>query len=804
MYTGNTLAPDGRAIITKVVSDCANSEIALDSLAQWAFNPTGSSGGYEIEENYLSIKENLVDRFNLSDRNASEVVQNLRAYGTKFMLLATDPLEIRATILEMLQSELGEKWRLGMLKRMSKASNDTKKLAFLILYLMQHGFEINVLENVLDEIQTFHVATFEKPFSVSDRQRDLREIGLLNQLIYTSENSNKQNIHVMNSIVSAAMFGFKLKDLKINTDTKGLVDHLYEKRAYDQLVSYDELCCSNFGIKKLQNIPEKNSFDKKIVGIHQGLAAISPFMLETIRDDIEGVKRRTLDTYELRIDTSLLASIRETWPDGRVDLLHPKETQTLWRLDNAIDPKLYVFAAPWVHKIDLDSLSLKLDVAKVSTLVCVVFNQIPESVKEILKDRESDYGQLLLIYPTSQKEVRIEQLSGASTPFSSTITKSIVRALDLSISTSDLTKTPQKALGVEVGLGSQYAGKSTGPRLLIGMQETKGIYWVPTRERNWNFGVFGESGSGKTQTIKKILSQLKANHLSFLVLDSFGEYVANDLTNPEFGIVISANEISVNPLEIAKGDSFRGKVAIILDTFKAIFNLSEQELSYLQNGIRRIYLEKGIIEDKPQTWSRLPPTFVELHNTLVRMEESSKEVRGLLQKIEASLKSSLFSRTKTVIPFEKLVSGPVVLHLGGMQTNEMKSLASEFILAKVPRYVENATGEPQLFLVVDGTPNLFKKYTSSLKLLMEARSRGIGVIFPYRDPNNLPEIAFNSTATIMTFRQSDSKVAKLTAERLGTTEQTLNKNLIDKFSAVVRFSSMTEVQRLTASPYSQK
>ena len=358
--------------------------------------------------------------------------------------------------------------------------------------------------------------------------------------------------------------------------------------------------------------------------------------------------------------------------------------------------------------------------------------------------------------------------------------------------------------GVQVGLGTQFIGRAESYKIQIGIQETKGIYWIPTQERNWNFGVFGESGSGKTQVIKNIVSQLKAKQVSYIVLDSFGEYASKEAANQEFGQVVSLNEISVNPLEIANGKSLSEHVYSVVDTLNAIFNLNDIQAHYLKDAIRRSYREKGIYEDNPETWTRTPPIFLAVNKLLVEMEQQSKDVKDLLQKTGPSLNSPLFSRDKTMMPFERLVSGPVVLNLGALGTNEMKALASEFILAKIPRFVENLSVAPQLFVVVDGAPNLFRMHSSSLQFLMEARRSGVGVIFPYRDPNNLPEIAFNSTATIMTFRQSDTKVAKLTAERLNTAEQTLNKNLTDKFSAVVRFSSMTEAQRLSTLAYSKK
>jgi len=269
------------------------------------------------------------------------------------------------------------------------------------------------------------------------------------------------------------------------------------------------------------------------------------------------------------------------------------------------------------------------------------------------------------------------------------------------------------------------------------------------------------------------------------------------------------NEISVNPLELDNTNTPRDREYRVLEILDTVYGLKDWEVAYIRRAIKKSYETKGIVEDSPRTWSKVPPTFQDIRNALELIGEEGKgnarsSTREILQKIGPAFGHQLFSQAKTRIPFEKLVTESLVIDLSGFQNDGMKTLATEFLLEKIPSFTKNSSGDLQLFVAVDSPNEIFGRNSSSLRLLREARQRGIGLIYSCANPSNLPEIALNNTGTILSFRIGDSKNAKIVAEQLGIADQVLHKNLSEKFSAVVKFSTQSGVSKFAIIPYFQK
>ena len=350
--------------------------IALDSLVQWASNPVGKKAGYGIEENYFIIRENLSSRFNISDEIASEYVSRLREYGTQFLLSGADIGKVRSNILEQLKTDSGKKWRQGIIRRLSKSSVEIRRLSYLILYLTSRGFDAKTFETSLDEIRAFYSAAFQSSFNVLEMQDALMDIGILNRLLYTPEDSlTKQYVHAINSLFSPETLGQKVEDLKIQVETNDMISHMFDKKMFDQLRIIDEISRENYGIKRFENGLENFVPDRRVCGHYENYAAISPFLLEEIRDDIHSRKQLRLDEYESRIENSLFKTINESWKDCKIDFIRLKRERALWRLDNGANPKLYVYLALWTTESDLEMLRSKFEVPNASSLIAIILNE---------------------------------------------------------------------------------------------------------------------------------------------------------------------------------------------------------------------------------------------------------------------------------------------------------------------------------------------------------------------------------------------------------------------------------------------
>ncbi len=492
----------------------------------------------------------------MADSIASEYISRLREHGTQFLLSGADILFVRAKILEQLKTDSGKKWRNGILRRLSKSSLEAKRLTYLIWYLISRGFDAKTFETSLDELQAFYSAAFESAFQVLNMQDSLTDIGILNRLLFASEDSlTKQYVHAINSNFTLESLGLKPDDLKIQTESKQFVFHMFDKKMFEQLRLMDEITSENFGIKRFENGLGNFKLDKHAVGCYENYAAVSPFLLEEIRDDIHTRKQQSFEEHESSIENSLFKTINQTWPYCRIDYFRLKRERTLWRLDNGADPKLYVYLALWTSEADLEMLQSKFEVPNASSLIAVILNEPLETTRANLIDKLGNSGERSMICPLNQKVVKAETLKGSSTPFSAEIINSLTGTLNQSSASKKGSEPEPKGINED----AQVWFEPGRPKILIGNQDTRQLFWIPTKERNSNIAVFGDAKSGKTQTIKRTLLELRKTGTPFLVFDSNGDYLPKDSSNREFGSVVSPSEISINPLELDAGNSPRDR-----------------------------------------------------------------------------------------------------------------------------------------------------------------------------------------------------------------------------------------------------
>lgn len=116
--------------VRRVLERYRTDEKMLDAYWQWASNPTPSSGGYALEENCGFIATNLMNRYG---KPAIEVVTRLSSECTH--LRQEDRVhDLRQAIIQVLNGELGEVLREGVLRRLSDpAPRRQALLAWLLM-----------------------------------------------------------------------------------------------------------------------------------------------------------------------------------------------------------------------------------------------------------------------------------------------------------------------------------------------------------------------------------------------------------------------------------------------------------------------------------------------------------------------------------------------------------------------------------------------------------------------------------------------------------------------------------------------
>ncbi|MBP1526522.1 MAG: DUF87 domain-containing protein [Spiroplasma ixodetis] len=174
---------------------------------------------------------------------------------------------------------------------------------------------------------------------------------------------------------------------------------------------------------------------------------------------------------------------------------------------------------------------------------------------------------------------------------------------------------------------------------------------------NKNMLILGESGSGKSFTSKKILTNLIYQNAKVFILDPEREY--QNLTHQLNGEWIDASGTRgniINPLEIYKlneeddnADTFNNQLSLLETFFSLLFpQLTENDevLTLLIELIKEVYFQKNILpsSDFSNLKSTNFPTFNDLYKLIYKKIKEEKNNAKIL-KLD-SLKSKLTSLTQ--------------------------------------------------------------------------------------------------------------------------------------------------------------
>lgn len=243
--------------------------------------------------------------------------------------------------------------------------------------------------------------------------------------------------------------------------------------------------------------------------------------------------------------------------------------------------------------------------------------------------------------------------------------------------------------------------------------------------------IVGVPGSGKTTAMFNILYQLWAvpdeQKIPFIILEPAKTEYRALKTLPEFRrdmLVFTLGDESTspfrfNPMEVLPGIRLENHISRLQACFVGAFNLFDPLPIFLEQAIRRTYLEKGWYEDSRGGEPGLEtPTL----SDLCRNAEYVVSNSGFDTKMRSDFQASLLERlnslrrgskgrmldTRYSIPMEDLMGKPVVLELDSLNADE-KSLLMMFLLSYVYEYckVKRKSGSPlsHLLLVECQTAN---------------------------------------------------------------------------------------------------
>jgi len=153
---------------------------------------------------------------------------------------------------------------------------------------------------------------------------------------------------------------------------------------------------------------------------------------------------------------------------------------------------------------------------------------------------------------------------------------------------------------------------------------------------NYNGLILGTSGGGKSVLAKLLILRSQFIGAKVMIIDPQGEYSA--LASKYGGEVVEISAKSgkaINPFDLA-GIDFGEKVLSLIDFFGILLgNLNEEQKSILDKAIQKIYSDKGIFHNNPETWKRQPPLisdlFFEISKELKKATKYEKRALSILE-----------------------------------------------------------------------------------------------------------------------------------------------------------------------------
>ncbi|MHA1381848.1 MAG: ATP-binding protein [Candidatus Helarchaeota archaeon] len=342
-------------------------------------------------------------------------------------------------------------------------------------------------------------------------------------------------------------------------------------------------------------------------------------------------------------------------------------------------------------------------------------------------------------------------------------------------------------------------------------EKNKEVFWELKKEKNWSFIIVGTAGTGKTQTVKSILSEFKKINLPYIIFDFRKDYIS-ETNDSDFGKILDLKTISINPLDLDGDNSPKDQKYQISDIIDLVYNIGDRQVGYIRDAIKLSYEDKGINEEKRSSWKKIPPTFENIQKNLEKIStegdsQTKSSIKGIFARLDPIFDYGIFS-AETLLPFEEIMKNQTIVNLGNLPNENLKAVICEFFLRKLKYYFDKIgeSREPRLYIVIDEAHRLkYEREASAGQLLKEARKYGVGLLLSTQDPKDFTGVVYNNIGGIISLQLTEPTYADKIAKQLGG--RVTGKNIMDlvsKFSAYVKFYSKKDAIRFNIKPYFQR
>jgi len=171
---------------------------------------------------------------------------------------------------------------------------------------------------------------------------------------------------------------------------------------------------------------------------------------------------------------------------------------------------------------------------------------------------------------------------------------------------------------------------------------SKKIEWNPELLNNPHLMIVGQSGSGKTYLLKKIISYLDTQKIKTFVIDFHGDIITDKEQKFEFSMINPKYGIGVFEFEMdEKKGGVYNRINDLIQIFKgSFFDMSSLREAVLKKLLYDVYYQKGYIADDPSTWSK-PLSELPTLEDLKKLISDLKEILNTKKKEPVILSDNL-------------------------------------------------------------------------------------------------------------------------------------------------------------------
>jgi DNA polymerase III delta prime subunit len=335
--------------------------------------------------------------------------------------------------------------------------------------------------------------------------------------------------------------------------------------------------------------------------------------------------------------------------------------------------------------------------------------------------------------------------------------------------------------------------KELGQRVFLG----ESVYWDLERVSNPHIVIIGTSGSGKTQTIKAIASELFNNFAAqVIILDFHGDQrLPNELHVP----LNMASPHGINPLMVnldPEGGGPKLQSIAVASNLRRSLTLGVNQEGLIIQILDDLYRDFGIVQANHKSWNKAAPHFGDLERSIrERADGGCGDSAKLLVKLAALFQYTVFSKPQLKLEGHKLVR----IDLSKLPP-ELGSIASEALLKQaMDRHrLAGESGELRTYILIDEAKEL-KGSKAMDRITADGRKYGLGIgVASQREAHLSKDLLANSATKIVL--PVDASDIQAVARRFRFDRGRVAS--LDKFQALVRFGNEAVVCKIK--PYFER